>query len=157
MEQATAYLDEHLLRNGKHDTTVHEKVAPAVTHETVTPHKHHRHYTAVDREVHQYHYHTSIQPVNHREVLPEKHHHDLLPLETKKFKHGKDHEVAARLREEEAKYRDESVEAETTESHENIAVQTGEHVSSYLQNCSIGLELTISDPPPRERNHSTDH
>jgi hypothetical protein len=133
MEQAQKYVDEHLHTSGKHNTTVHERVAPAVTHETVKPHRHERLVTAVNREVHQTHYHTSIQPVHHREVLPEVHHHNVLPIEKRKFKHGKDHEVAARLREEEAKYKDLKTIAETTESQESIPVYTGEHIHHHVR------------------------
>lgn len=133
MEQTTRFVDEYLHKSGKHNTAVHERVAPAVVHETVKPHRHERLVTAVDREVHQTHYHTSVQPIHHREVLPEIHHHNVLPVEQRKFKHGKDHEVAARLREEEARYKDQKVISETTESQESIPIHTGEHIHHHVR------------------------
>ena len=40
-------------KSGHHDTTVHEKVAPAVQNETINKHRHEDVQTAIDREVHQ--------------------------------------------------------------------------------------------------------
>lgn len=40
MEEARQAVEAFMSRNGKHDTTVHERVAPAVTHETITRTEH---------------------------------------------------------------------------------------------------------------------
>lgn len=40
MEEARHAIEAFLARNGHHDTTVHETVAPAVTHELVTRTEH---------------------------------------------------------------------------------------------------------------------
>lgn len=75
MQAAKEAVKKFTNKDGHHDTTVHEQVAPAVTQETVTRQQEDRVQTAIDKEVHQDHYHTSVQPVQDSEVLPEQHHH----------------------------------------------------------------------------------
>ncbi|KAA8571316.1 hypothetical protein MFRU_046g00440 [Monilinia fructicola] len=55
------------------DTTVHEKVAPAVTHEKILPTEHEIITRAVYREIHQHHYYHRALPVIDTEILPTKH------------------------------------------------------------------------------------
>lgn len=59
MEAAKAFISKHTGRTG-HRTDVEEIVNPAVTWETVKPHRHEVITEAVDREVHQHHYHTTV-------------------------------------------------------------------------------------------------
>lgn len=69
MEKAKSAVSSFLSNDGKHKTTVDEDVRGHVTHETVKPHQHESVTTAVDREVHQDHHHTTIQPIAAKEVL----------------------------------------------------------------------------------------
>lgn len=62
MDAARAAIGKITGRTG-HQTDVDETVNPAVTSETVKPHRHEETTEAVDREVHQDHYHTTVQPV----------------------------------------------------------------------------------------------
>lgn len=55
------------------DTTVDAEVAPAVEHTHVKSQHETREQTFVEKEKHQDHYHTTIQPLKDSEVLPEKH------------------------------------------------------------------------------------
>ncbi|KAF7869982.1 hypothetical protein EAF04_004766 [Stromatinia cepivora] len=55
------------------DTTVHEKVAPAVTHEYVLPTEHEVVTREITREIHQHHYYHRVLPVVDTEILPAKH------------------------------------------------------------------------------------
>ena len=71
MDKAKAAFSSILGRSGYHDTTVDESVRPAVSEETVKPTRHEELTEAVDREVHQDHYHTTVQPIQHQEVKPE--------------------------------------------------------------------------------------
>lgn len=118
--------------DGKHDTTVHEKVAPAVQNESIAHKEHEQQTTAVDREVHQDHYHTSEQPVTHSEVLPEQHHHKAAPVEHRSFEHDNADKVNDRLDDEHKKYYDTQtrVEGEKTRSHD--ATVQGEHVHHHV-------------------------
>ena len=55
------------------DTTVHEKFAPAVTHETVHHHTEHVVQEAITREIHQDHYYQYIQPLHVVEIARARH------------------------------------------------------------------------------------
>ncbi len=57
------------------DKTVDSDVAPAVEHTHVKKQHETREKTFVEKEKHQDHYHTTIQPLKDSEVLPEKHEH----------------------------------------------------------------------------------
>ena len=57
------------------DKTVDSKVAPAVEHTHVKKQHETREQTFVEKEKHQDHYHTTIQPLKDSEVLPEQHEH----------------------------------------------------------------------------------
>ena len=132
----TCYPDYNLTfcrhKAGHHDTTVHEKVAPAVVNENVVKHRHEEAQTAIDREVHQDHYHTSVQPVKDREVLPEQHHHNIVPVEKREVQHGDSAAIQARLEQERAQFQSSRAEAGIKESHSVAPVIAGEHVHHHV-------------------------
>ena len=132
MERAKAAVDDFLGKGGRHDTTVHEKVAPAVTHETVNKQAREDVQAAVDKEVHQDHYHTAVQPVSHHEVLPEQHHHNVGAVEERSFEHGSDSDVKARLEREAAQFSDKTVQGETQETQSVAPIVTGEHIHHHV-------------------------
>ncbi|KAL8812425.1 MAG: hypothetical protein Q9200_001032 [Gallowayella weberi] len=132
MDKAKAAVSDFMHKAGHHDTTVHEKVAPAVTQETVTKHRHEEAQTAIDREVHQDHFHTSIQPVKDREVLPEQHSHNMAPVEHRELHHGDLAAVQARLEQERAQFQSTRTQAGTKESHSVAPVIAGEHVHHHV-------------------------
>lgn len=119
-------------KSGHHDTTVHEKVAPAVVNENVQKHRHEEATTAIDREMHQDHYHTSVQPVKDREVLPEQHSHNMVPVEHREHVHGDSNAVKARLEQERAQFQNTRTEGRTQESHSVAPVIAGEHVHHHV-------------------------
>ncbi|KAK5138782.1 hypothetical protein LTR04_004195, partial [Oleoguttula sp. CCFEE 6159] len=132
MDKAKATVSDFMAKSGHHDTTVHEKVAPAVVHETINRQRHEEIQTAIDKEVHQDHYHTSVQPVADREVLPEEHRHKLAPVEHRQFEHGNDREVAARLEQEAAAFRDERIEGKVVETRSTAPIVAGEHIHHHV-------------------------
>ncbi|KAL8696149.1 MAG: hypothetical protein Q9224_002945 [Gallowayella concinna] len=132
MDKAKAAVSDFMHKAGHHDTTVHEKVAPAVTQETVIKHRHEEAQTAIDREVHQDHFHTSIQPVKDREVLPEQHQHNIVPVEHRELHHGDSAAVQARLEQERAQFQSSRTQAGTKESHSVAPVIAGEHVHHHV-------------------------
>ncbi|KAI5253040.1 hypothetical protein E4T42_03112 [Aureobasidium subglaciale] len=132
MESAKAAVAEFMSKSGHHDTTVHEKVAPAVTHESHQLQQHEQIQTAIDKEVHQDHYHTSIQPVKDREVLPEQHHHNLAAVEHRSFEHGNDTQVKERLAAEAAQFRDQRTEVEAVHSKSIAPTIGGEHIHHHV-------------------------
>lgn len=136
MEAARAFVTKHTSRTG-HSTDVEEFVNPAVTWETVKPHRHEITTEAVDREVHQHHYHTTVQPLNHSVTLPERHHHNLLPM--KHVTHQKEDVEAtkSRLAMEMAQFKNTSRTMETTHSTKIhppvIGVHYHHHVHETVQ------------------------
>ena len=132
MERAKEAVSDFLSKSGHHDTTVHEKVSPAVTHETVNQQQHENVQTAVDKEIHQDHYHTSVQPIAHKEVLPEQHHHNLGTVEQRSFEHGNDSDVKNRLEKEAAQFADKTREGKTHETQSVAPAMTGEHIHHHV-------------------------
>ena len=132
MDKVKAALTDFTSRSGHHDTTVHESVAPAVTHETVKPHQHEEINTAVDKEIHQDHYHRTVQPVQDREILPETHTAKLGAVQHREFDH-RDHDTVKRnLAQEEAQFKNERVVAGTTQSQSVAPTIGGEHVHHHI-------------------------
>lgn len=127
---------------GHHDTTVHEKVAPAVVNEEIRKHRHEEATTAIDREVHQDHYHTSVQPVKDREVLPEQHSHNMVPVEHREHQHGNPDAIKARLEQERFQFQNTRSEGSTKESHSVAPVIAGEHVHHHVH--EVGTVVTCS-------------
>ncbi|QDS74627.1 hypothetical protein FKW77_009095 [Venturia effusa] len=132
MEKAKAAVSDFMSKSGHHDTTVHEKVAPAVTHNTTTPQRHEEIQTAIDKEVHQDHYHTSVQPVQDREVLPEQHHHNLKAVEHRELHHGNQEDVSRKLEIEAAKFKNEHVRAPERRTEGVAPSVAGEHVHHHV-------------------------
>ncbi|EFQ89292.1 hypothetical protein CFE70_003971 [Pyrenophora teres f. teres 0-1] len=60
--------------------------ASAVKHEVIKPHVHEVN-TVIDKDVHEDHYHRTVQPVLDREVLPEKHTAKLGAVQHREFDH----------------------------------------------------------------------
>jgi len=132
MDSAKAAVKDFMSKSGHHDTTVHEKVAPAVTHETVNRTEHEDVQTAVDKEVHQDHYHTSVQPVHDQAQLPEQHHHNVIPVEHRSYEHDNNDEVQRKLAAEQARYRDESQRVEGKHTSAAAPVVAGEHMHHHV-------------------------
>lgn len=132
MDKVKAALTDFTSRSGHHDTTVHEAVAPAVTHETVKPHQHEEINTAVDKEVHQDHYHHTVQPVQDREILPETHTAKLGGVQHREFDH-RDHDTVKRnLAQTQAQFKNERVVEGTTSSQSVAPTIGGEHVHHHI-------------------------
>ncbi|KAK2627648.1 hypothetical protein QTJ16_002294 [Diplocarpon rosae] len=132
MDKAKQAVSSFLSKDGKHDTTVHETVNPAVTNEHVTRTQHNTEQTAIDREVHQDHYHTSVQPIQDKEVLPEQHTHQLAGVEHRNIKHGNDEHVKERLAAEQAQFKNTRTVGETHHTSSANPVLAGEHVHHHV-------------------------
>lgn len=69
MQKAKQAVSNFISNDGKHTTTVDESVQKAVTNEEIRPHKHENVTGALDKEVHQDHHHTVVQPIKAEETL----------------------------------------------------------------------------------------
>lgn len=132
MDRAKAAVGEIMHRAGHHDTTVHEKVAPAVVNETIKKTRHEEKVTAVDREIHQDHYHTSIQPIQAREVLPEQHQYNVAAPQERVYTHGEEAAIKARLEQERAQFHSTRTEAGTIQTESVAPTIVGEHVHHHV-------------------------
>ncbi|KAK4495549.1 hypothetical protein PRZ48_013881 [Zasmidium cellare] len=132
MQAAKDAVKKFTSKDGHHDTTVHENVSPAVTQETVTRQQENRVQTALDKEVHQDHYHTSVQPVHDSEVLPAQHHHKMGGVEHRNFEHDDHARNKERLAAEAAQFKDQSTRVEGEHTTRAEPVVAGEHVHHHV-------------------------
>jgi hypothetical protein len=128
MDKAKAAVSSFLSKDGKHDTTVHERVNPAVENERVVRTQQEEAQKVVDREVHQDHYHTSVQPVQAKEVLPEQHMHNMAAVENREFHHGNPDHVKERLAAEAAQFKSHREVVEGQHTAVEAPTVAGEHV-----------------------------
>jgi len=132
MDKAKAAISDFLHKDGKHSTTVHETVSPAIQQEHVIPTTHENVTTAVDREVHQDHFHTSVQPVRDQEVLPEQHTHNLGAVDHREIHHGNDEHIKQRLEAERAQFKDTREVGETQQTQDTAPTVAGEHIHHHI-------------------------
>merc|ERR1712144_194724 len=115
MDKAKAAVGSFLHKDGKHDTTVHETVNPAVTQENVTRTQHENVTTAVDSE-----------------VLPEQHNHQMAGVETRNLKHGNDEHVKERLAAEQAQFKNARTVGDTQHTSSANPTIAGKHVHHHV-------------------------
>jgi hypothetical protein len=132
MNKAKAAVDSFLAKDGRHDTTVHESIKPAVQHEEVVLTQRDEAQTALDREVHQDHYHTSVQPIQDREVLPEQHSFTTAEVEHRHIKHGNEDHVKQRLAAEAAQFKDTKHVGEIQHTATVTPTVAAEHIHHHV-------------------------
>lgn len=104
MESAKNAVKDFLHKSGKHHTDVETTTAAPVTNETVKKTNEERVTSAVDREVHQDHHHTTVQPVLDSAVKDEQHHHNIIPTEERHIEHDDPSNVETKLAAERAQF-----------------------------------------------------
>jgi len=132
MDKAKQAVSSFLSKDGHHDTTVRETVNPAVVNEHITKTKHEEAQKIIDREVHQDHYHTSVQPIQDKEVLPEQHVHNQVGVETREFSHGNDDHIRQRVEAEKNQFRSTREVGETRTTASAAPTVAGEHVHHHV-------------------------
>jgi len=161
MEAAKSAINKFTSNRGHH-TTVEETVNPAVTRETVTPHRHEEATQAVDREVHQHHHHTTVQPLTHQEKLAEKHTHNVLPTEHREFRHDNEDETKQRLAADLGHFKDSSRVEQTHHTQAAAPTVTGEHVHHHVHETVVPVvhketiqpEVVHTTVPVHETHHA---
>ncbi|RPB22789.1 hypothetical protein L211DRAFT_788094 [Terfezia boudieri ATCC MYA-4762] len=122
-----ADIDPLIRAERKSDTEVREVVNPAITKETVIKENRETTITAVDRELHQDHYQTRVQPVVDRQILPEEHLHKQAPVEYKEHRHHKGDEIRRALEEERSRFKSTREVLPTKHTVEAGDTVVGEH------------------------------
>ncbi|KAI0551705.1 hypothetical protein F4679DRAFT_593135 [Xylaria curta] len=99
--------------SGNKDTTsITKETAPAVEHETVRKTHEQREQKVLERERHQDHYKTTVQPLKEREVMPEEHLHEQANIQHRYINRDQG-EAKATHEHRQAKFQDVSKEAGT--------------------------------------------
>jgi len=131
MQKAKAAVSDLLHKDKHHTVDIDQEEAPAVVHERIAQKQHEEVTTAVDREVHQHHHQTHVQPIQDQVVEGEQHHHNIVPIEERHQHHGKDEKVKGLLAEEQNRFGNErEVLPATGTSSANEVV--GEHVHHHV-------------------------
>ncbi|EWY83583.1 hypothetical protein FOYG_13390 [Fusarium oxysporum NRRL 32931] len=112
------------------DATIHKEKQAPVVHEDVKSHEHEKVDTEVDHEVHQDHYHTTIQPVKDKNVLPTKHVYKENEVE-EEIDH-RNNEAKLKAKEEAARIKNEKNVEDTTHSREYAPTKEHEHIHHHL-------------------------
>jgi len=126
------------------DQTVDAEVAPAVEHTHVKKQHETREQTVVEKEKHQDHYHTTVQPLKDSEVLPEKHDYT---QETKNVSVNRDDGGAKAKAEADAAGFKSTKDQKQFESKTQEPTQVGEHVHHHLHETVVPvIEKEVIDP-----------
>jgi len=151
---------------GVKDTTVDETIAPAVTKEHVTKTHEEKVQHVVEKERHQDHYHTTIQPLKDAEVKPEEHDYKVAPVEEKEFNRD-DGSAAEKANAREQAFTDSTTVSPTQETKTREETISGEHVHHHLHETiqpviekeTIVPSVTHTTIPIKERyqEQSQDH
>jgi len=164
MDKAKAAVSSLMSKAGHHDTTVHETVAPAVQRETVNEQRREEQQVVRDREIHQDHHHTTIQPVKHQEVLPEQHHHNQVAVDHQTHDHRDHSGTKERLAAEAAQFRNETVRSTAQHTHHTAVPEVvGEHVHHHVHEKiqpvihkeTIEPHVVHTTVPVHETHHNT--
>ncbi|KAH7393421.1 hypothetical protein BKA64DRAFT_709764 [Cadophora sp. MPI-SDFR-AT-0126] len=126
------------------DTTVDAKVNPAVEHTHVKKAHETREQTFVEKEKHQDHYHTTIQPLKDSDVLPEK--HDFTE-EQKEKNINRDDDTAREKAENDTVGYQSSIDEKKFESQTKEPTVVNEHVHHHLhETVQPVIEKEVLDP-----------
>lgn len=68
MDKAKQAVSSFISKDGQHKTIVDQDTRGAITEEHVRPHRHEEVTTAVDKEIHQDHHQTIVQPIKASET-----------------------------------------------------------------------------------------
>lgn len=87
---------------------------------------------AVDKEHHQDHYHTSVQPITHEEHHEEQHHCVVQDVDEQIFEHDDPEETARRLAESNAEHQDTSEEIVAERTTTELPLIEGMHMHHHV-------------------------
>ncbi|KAI0856030.1 hypothetical protein F4860DRAFT_494471 [Xylaria cubensis] len=117
--------------SNKDTTSVTKETAPAVEHETIRKTHEQREQKVLERERHQDHYKTTVQPLKEREVMPEEHQHEQANIQHKHISHDQG-DAKATHKNRQAQFKDVSKEAGTHSETIQEPTLTSERVHHHL-------------------------
>lgn len=162
MDKAKHAVSDFMAKKGNKDTVVDQDQRAAITEEHVRPERHEETTTAVNKEIHQDHHQTIVQPINHTEKLAEKHTHNAVPVQHKHFEHDKAENTRALIDDDAAKYRNSSVKHDTINTTTKAPVVAGEetyhhlhqHIQPVIHKDTIAPEVVHTTVPIHETHHA---
>ncbi|KAI1122980.1 hypothetical protein F5Y10DRAFT_270550 [Nemania abortiva] len=119
--------------------SIQRETAPAVQHETVQKKHMQREQKVVDRERHQDHYKTTVQPLQEREVMPERHMYEQADVQHRNINNKGERERDAKtmLERKQAQFKDERTEygtrGETVQEPTVTTERTMHHLHETIQ------------------------
>ncbi|KAI3327096.1 hypothetical protein HD806DRAFT_531683 [Xylariaceae sp. AK1471] len=117
---------------GEEAATVHRETAPPVEHETIRKQHEQREQTVINKERHQDHYKTTVQPLKDREVMPEEHHYEQAGVQNRHFDHDHENDAREMLARKQGQFQDTTREAGTQKKTTKEPAMTSEHVHHHL-------------------------
>ena len=114
------------------DATASKDINPAVEWETVKKEHETQEQKVVDKERHQDHYATKIQPLTDREVLDTEHKQETAPTEHREVKHEGGEDVEANVAARESGFKNETTQGETVETTTAAPTKETEQVHHHL-------------------------
>ncbi|KAI2632905.1 hypothetical protein GGS21DRAFT_147200 [Xylaria nigripes] len=119
--------------SGQTDTTSHQQTtARPVEHETIQRQHQHREQKVVDKERHQDHYKTTVQPLKEREVRPEQHSHEQADTRHEHHNHTRERDAKRMVHRQQAQFKDETREGGMAREVVREPTLTSEHVHHHL-------------------------
>ncbi|KAI1818668.1 hypothetical protein GGS20DRAFT_594634 [Poronia punctata] len=112
--------------------TLDQRTAPAVEHETVQRQHEQREQTVIDKERHQDHYRTTVQPLEERQVMPEEHRYEQAEVQHRHFQHDRDHEAKLAHERQQQQFQDATKERDVNRKSTREPAMTSEHVHHHL-------------------------
>lgn len=147
--------------------TKEEEVVPAVEHETIKREHETREEAVIDKERHQHHYHTTVQPLEDREVLPTQHDQEQAAPEVYEYDHGDGGDTKGQVDARNAGFQSTSEEGQTYETTTKQETVAGEQVHHHLHETiqpviekeTVQPSVTHKTIPVKEIHHdeSKDH
>ncbi|KAH6670889.1 allergen [Plectosphaerella plurivora] len=126
--------------DGEHHTTVDESVFKVVTDEHIRTYQHEEITHALDKEIHEDHHYTVVQPIETTENLmtppnmpsPDKHTHNLVSIEHRTIDQRNKQAIRDQLAAEAARFKNTTVTHEATRSSYTGPEITSEHVHHHI-------------------------
>ncbi|KJX92998.1 hypothetical protein TI39_contig4463g00002 [Zymoseptoria brevis] len=149
---------------GADDTTVTQDVNAAVEHETVRKEFETREHKEIEREIHQDHYHTTVQPLKAKEVEPEKHIHETAATEERQVNNDTEGDkvkaqveaersqfqnTSEEIREREVKVQEPTIEGQTVHHHLHETIQPiieKERVEKEVKHVTKPVHEVVKEP-----------
>ncbi|TGJ78504.1 hypothetical protein E0Z10_g10265 [Xylaria hypoxylon] len=118
---------------GNNDSaTIDRHTAAAVEHETIHKKHEHREQQVIDRERHQDHHKTTVQPLKERNVVPVQHEYEQADVQRRHFNHDKENDAKVLLERKQRGFENTSEEAATQKKTVQEQALTSEHVHHHL-------------------------